>query len=104
MGRSSMGNDAKKTELVPGTLEMLILKTIEHNAGPRHAKGTASYTKQISNDVRQVEEASLSRALQRWAIKGWVKAEWGLSKNTRRARLYKLTPAGRKQLKREVAD
>jgi PadR family transcriptional regulator, regulatory protein PadR len=99
-----MGNEAKKTELVPGTLEMLILKTIERNAEPMHGYGIARYIKQISGDVLQVEEGSLYPALQRLAIKGWVKAEWGQSENNRRARLYKLTPAGRKQLKQEVAD
>jgi len=99
-----MGSDAKKTELVPGTLEMLILKTIERNAEPMHGYGIARYIKQTSNDVLQVEEGSLYPALQRLAIKGWVKAEWGQSENNRRARLYKLTPAGRKRLKQEVAD
>jgi PadR family transcriptional regulator PadR len=99
-----MGNDAKKTELMPGTLEMLILKTIERNAGPMHGYGIARYIKQTSNDVLQVEEGSLYPALQRLALKGWVKAEWGQSENNRRARLYKLTPAGRKRLKQEVAD
>jgi transcriptional regulator len=69
-----------------------------------HGYGIARYIKQISNDVLQVEEGSLYPALQRLAIKGWVKAEWGQSENNRRARLYKLTPAGRKQLKQEVAD
>jgi transcriptional regulator len=99
-----MGSDAKKTELVPGTLDMLILKTLERNAEPMHGYGVARYIKQISGDVLQVEEGSLYPALQRLAIKGWVKAEWGQSENNRRARLYKLTPAGRKQLKQEVAD
>ena len=99
-----MGNDTKKTELMPGTLDMLILKTLERNARPMHGYGIASYIKQISNDVLRVEEGSLYPALQRLAIKGWVKAEWGQSENNRRARLYKLTPAGRKQLKQEVAD
>jgi PadR family transcriptional regulator, regulatory protein PadR len=90
--------------LAPGTLEMLIHKTIERNAGPMRGHGIARYIKQISNDALRVEEGSLYQALQRLAIKGWVKAEWGQSENNRRARLYKLTPAGRKQLKREVAD
>jgi len=99
-----MGHDAKKTELTPGTLEMLILKTIERNAGPMRGYGIARYIKQISGDVLQVEEGSLYPALQRLAIKGWVKAEWGQSENNRRARLYELTPAGRKQLKQEIAD
>jgi PadR family transcriptional regulator, regulatory protein PadR len=99
-----MENDAKKAELVPGTLEMLILKTMERNAEPMHGYGIARYIKQISGDVLQVEEGSLYPALQRLAIKGWVKAEWGQSENNRRARFYKLTPAGRKRLKQEVAD
>jgi transcriptional regulator len=99
-----MKNDAKKAELVPGTLEMLILKTLERNAEPMHGYGIARYIKQISGDVLQVEEGSLYPALQRLAIKGWVKAEWGQSENNRRARFYKLTPAGLKQLKQEVAD
>src|SRR5215475_5640676 len=85
-------------------LETLILKTIERDAGPMRGYGIARYTRQISNDAPQVEEGSRYPALQRLAIKGWVKAEWGQSENNRRARLYKLTPAGRKQLKREVAD
>jgi PadR family transcriptional regulator len=99
-----MGNDAKKSEPAPGALEMLILKTIERNAGPIHGYGIARYIKQVSDDALHVEEGSLYPALQRLAIKGWVKAEWGQSENNRRARLYKLTPAGRKQLKQEVAD
>jgi PadR family transcriptional regulator len=95
-----MGSDAKKTELGPGTLEMLILKTLERNA----EHGIAHYIKRISNDVLQVEEGSLYPALQRLALKGWVKSEWGPSENNRRARYYKLTPTGRKQVKQEVAD
>jgi transcriptional regulator len=69
-----------------------------------HGYGIALYLKQISKDVLQVEEGSLYPALQRLAIKGWVKAEWGQSDNKRRARFYKLTPAGRKQLRQEAAD
>ncbi len=101
-----MGRDktSHKTELLPGTLEMLILKTLERNAAPMHGYGIALYLKQTSRDVLQVEEGSLYPALQRLAIKGWVKAEWGQSENNRRARYYNLTPAGRKQLKQEVAD
>src|SRR5215467_12469118 len=99
-----MGNDAKKTELMPGTLEMLILKTLERKAEPMHGYGIAQYIKQISNDVLQVEEGSLYPALQRLALKSWVKTNWGQSENNRRARFYTLTPAGRNQLKQEVAD
>ena len=93
-----------KTELLPGTLEMLILKSLERNAQPMHGYGISLYLKQISGDVLQVEEGSLYPALQRLAIKGWVKGEWGQSENNRRARFYKLTPDGRKQLKEEVAN
>jgi PadR family transcriptional regulator PadR len=97
-------NNPQKAEMLPGTLEMLILKTLERNAQPMHGYGIALYLKQISQDVLKVEEGSLYPALQRLAIKGWVKAEWGQSDNNRRARFYKLTPSGRKQLKQEEAD
>src|SRR5919198_4513563 len=101
-----MGSDKipQKLEMLPGTLEMLILKALQRNDEPMHGYGIALYLKQISEDVLQVEEGSLYPALQRLALKGWVKAEWGKSENNRRARYYKLTPAGRKQLKQEVAD
>ena len=99
-----MGVDAKKTELAPWTLEMLILKNLGRNAGPMDGYGIAHYIKRSSNDALRVEEGSLYPTLQRLALKGWVKSEWGPSENNRRARHYKLTPAGRKQLKREVAD
>ena len=100
-----MGRDKRppKTELLPGTLEMLILKSLERNSGPMHGYGIALYLKQVSKDVLKVEEGSLYPALQRLAIKGWVKAEWAQSDNNRRARYYRLTPAGRKQLRQEEA-
>ncbi len=101
MGRNQR---PQKTELLPGTLEMLILKSLERNAEPMHGHGIALYLKQISNKVLHVEEGSLYPALQRLAIKGWVQAEWGQSENNRRARYYKLTSTGRKQLKQEVAN
>src|SRR3712207_4120951 len=101
MGREK---SPQKTEMLPGTLEMLILKSLERNAEPMHGYGIALYLKQISQDVLQVEEGSLYPALQRLAIKGWVTAEWGQSENNRRARFYRLTLAGRKQLRQETAD
>lgn len=94
----------KKTEMMPGTLELLILKTLERHHDPLHGYGIAQHIKKASDDVLQVEEGSLYPALQRLAIKGWVKAVWGISDNNRRARFYRLTPAGRKHLVREVAD
>jgi PadR family transcriptional regulator, regulatory protein PadR len=87
---------ASKNELLPGTLEMLILQTLIRE--PMHGYGIAQRIQVISDDVLQVEEGSLYPALQRLLVKGWVKAEWGTSENNRRARYYTLTAAGRKQL------
>jgi PadR family transcriptional regulator, regulatory protein PadR len=84
----------------PGTLYMLILKTLVR--GPMHGYGIAEHIQQISQDVLDVEEGSLYPALQRMLIKGWVRAEWGVSDNNRRARYYHLTPLGRKQLTAEL--
>jgi PadR family transcriptional regulator, regulatory protein PadR len=94
----------KKTEMVPGTLDMLILKTLERNREPMHGYGIAQYLRRTTEDVLRVEEGSLYPALQRLAIKGWLKAEWGQSEKNHRARFYRLTTAGRKQLRQEVAD
>ncbi len=96
-------NDANlRTEIPPGTLYMLILKTLAR--GPMHGYGIAQHIQQISEDVLQVEEGSLYPALQRMLIKGWVMAEWRQSENNRRARYYRLTPAGRKQLSVELSQ
>jgi PadR family transcriptional regulator, regulatory protein PadR len=92
-----------RTEIPPGTLYMLILKTLAR-IGPMHGYGVAQYIQQTSEEVLQVEEGSLYPALQRMLIKGWVDAEWKQSENNRRARFYKLTPDGRKQLTRELRD
>jgi PadR family transcriptional regulator PadR len=92
----------EKNELLPGTLEMLILKTLSH--GPLHGYGIAQFIHQRSQDILQVEEGSLYPALQRMQVKGWVTSEWRQSANNRRARFYKLTPAGRKQLGVEVEN
>jgi PadR family transcriptional regulator, regulatory protein PadR len=72
--------------------------------GPMHGYGIAEHIQRMSNSVLQVEEGSLYPALQRMLIKGWVKAEWGTSENNRRARYYRLTPGGRKQMGDEVAE
>ena len=100
-----MGKEEASTriEIPPGTLYMLILKTLSR-LGPMHGYGIAQHIQQTSEDVLQVEEGSLYPALQRMLIKGWVAAEWGQSDNNRRARYYRLTPAGRKQLGVEVAE
>ena len=84
------------SELLPGTLDLLILKTLTH--GSQHGYGIARHLKTVSDDVLQVGESSLYPALQRLLLNGWVKAVWGTSDNNRRARFYTLTAAGRKQL------
>ncbi|MGH9764626.1 MAG: PadR family transcriptional regulator [Blastocatellia bacterium] len=99
-----MEKNSSKTDLLPGTLEMLILKSLDRNPAPMHGYGIAQYIKQISREVLRVEEGSLYPALQRLMVKGWVKTEWGQSENNRRARYYHLTASGRRQLAREMAD
>jgi len=89
-------------ELLPGTLDLLILKAL--NRGPRHGYAIMQALKERSDEVVQVGESSRYPALQRLLLNGWVKAEWGSSENNRRARYYTLTPAGRKQLASERAD
>jgi PadR family transcriptional regulator, regulatory protein PadR len=91
-----------RTEIPPGTLYLLILKTLE--SGPRHGYGIAERIQLLSDDVLTVEEGSLYPALQRMLIKGWVVGEWQQSENNRRARYYQLTPAGRKQLGLELSE
>ena len=85
-----------KNDLLPGTLDMLVLKTLTR--GTLHGYAIAQLLRQLSDDVLQVEEGSLYPALQRLELNGWVDGEWGVSSNKRRARFYKLTPAGRKKL------
>ena len=92
-----------RPEIPPGTLYMLVLKSLAR-MGPMHGYGIAQHIQQISEDVLQVEEGSLYPALQRMLIKGWVAAEWKQSENNRRARYYRLTPDGRKQMTREVDE
>ena len=93
-----MGTD-KSSELLPGTLDLLVLKTIAR--GRVHGYGIAQHLKTISEDVLQVGESSLYPALQRLLLNGYVEAEWGTSENNRRARYYTLTAEGRKQLSAE---
>lgn len=97
-----MSDQKVQRELLPGTLEMLILKTLTR--GPQHGYGIAQHIQQTSEDVLQVEEGSLYPALQRLEVKGWVAAEWGVSPTGRRARNYKITAAGRKQLGLEASN
>jgi PadR family transcriptional regulator, regulatory protein PadR len=90
------------SELIPGTLEMLILKTLTR--GPAHGYGIARHLEQTSADVLQVGESSLYPALQRLLVNGWVSAQWGETDTGRRARFYRITPAGRKRFASEAAE
>jgi PadR family transcriptional regulator PadR len=89
-----------KNDLFPGTLDMMVLKTLTR--GPLHGYAIAQLLRQLSEDILQVEEGSLYPALQRLELNGWVEAEWGLSSNNRRARFYRLTASGRKTLASET--
>ena len=89
-----------KRDLLPGTLDMLVLKTL--SVAPMHGYGIAQQLKLLSRDVLQVDEGSLYPALQRMRQRGWLKAAWGQTANNQRARYYTITPAGRKQLGEEA--
>ena len=92
-----------RDEIPPGTLYLLILKTLAHS-GELHGYEIANSIQRISDDVLQIEEGSLYPALQRMLIKGWVAAEWRQTENKRRARYYRLTAAGKKRLEAEVSQ
>ena len=93
----------QRDEIPPGTLDLLILKTLALHR-ELHGYEIANSILCTSNEVLQVEEGSLYPALQRMLIKGWVTAEWGVTAGNRRARYYKLTAAGRKQLAAELSQ
>jgi len=97
-----MGTKPEVLELLPGTLDLLILKALTREA--RHGYAIVQTLKEQSDEVLQVGESSLYPALQRLLLNGWVKAEWGASENNRRARFYTLTAAGRKRLASERED
>jgi len=90
------------TDLLQGTLDMLILRTLA--PGQEHGWAIAQRIQQISNDVLQIGQGSLYPALHRLEYRGWIRAEWGASENHRRARFYSLTDAGRRQLDAELEN
>src|SRR6188474_1412127 len=92
----------KPTDLVQGTVDLLIMKTIALE--PLHGWAIAQRIRQLSDDILQVQQGSLYPALQRLEKQGWITAEWGASENNRRARFYRLTKAGHKRLTKEEAD
>jgi transcriptional regulator len=94
-----MGGPTEPPDLLPGTLDLLILRSLVR--GSLHGYGIVQHIRSHSEEVLQVGESSLYPALQRLLLNGWVKAEWGLSENNRRARYYTMTAAGRKHLAAE---
>ena len=92
----------EEIDLLQGTLDMLILKAL--HLGAMHGFGISIRIQQLSSDVLQVQQGSLYPALRRLEYKGWIKADWGVSDNNRKARFYSLTGAGRKQLDRETRN
>jgi PadR family transcriptional regulator PadR len=95
-------NDLKKTDLLQGTLDMLILKVVA--LGSIHGYGISQRIQQISRDVLQVQQGSLYPALHRLEKRGWLEADWGESENGRQAKFYRLSPLGRRQLSAEEAS
>jgi PadR family transcriptional regulator, regulatory protein PadR len=93
---------AEPLDLMQGTLDVLILKTLTWE--PMHGYGVSRWIRQRTDDVLLVEDAALYQALHRLERKGWIESEWGLSENNRRAKFYALTVAGRKQLRTEAAN
>ena len=91
-----------RTDLMQGTLELLILKTLSREA--MQGYGIAQRIHEAVDDLLKIEDGSLYPALYRMEERGWVKSEWGVSENNRRARFYKLTRAGRRQLDGESAN
>src|SRR5213592_1414296 len=95
-----MGNTSNEGELLPGTLDMLILKAVTR--GAMHGYGIAQFIQQASREVLRVEEGALYPALHRLEVRGLLKSEWGTSDNNRRAKFYKLTALGRRELDNEA--
>jgi len=91
-----------QNDMPPGALVLLILRVLR--SGPLHGYGIAQRIHVLSSDVLRVEEGSLYPALQRILIKGWATSEWGVSDTNRQVRVYRLTPAGRKQLDAKRSD
>jgi transcriptional regulator len=92
----------EQMDLLQGTLDLLILKTLA--LGPMHGWGIAQRIQQVSKDALQVGQGSLYPALARLEQRGWISSEWSISENNRRAKFYSLSPAGSKQLKKELGE
>jgi PadR family transcriptional regulator, regulatory protein PadR len=94
-------SESEKAELLPGTLDLIILKTLD-TLGPLHGYGITRRIRQVSEDLIRLNQGTLYPALLRLEQKGWIRSEWGLTETKRQARFYKLTAAGRRQLGQEA--
>ncbi|MBK9241095.1 MAG: PadR family transcriptional regulator [Acidobacteria bacterium] len=97
-----MGLTNTASDLIPGTLELLVLKALM--SGAKHGYAIADHLRMASGEVLEVGESALYPALQRLLLNGWVKGDWGVSENNRRAKFYTLTPVGRRHLEQERAE
>jgi PadR family transcriptional regulator, regulatory protein PadR len=95
--------DIKKSEVLQGTLDLMILKTL-HALGPMHGFGVARRIEQVSRDILQLNEGTVYTSLLRLQQQGWITAEWGLSENNRKAKFYSITKRGQKQLEVETEN
>ncbi len=95
-----MGANDGRSEVLQGTLDLLLLKTLE-TLGPMHGWGIARRLEQVSGNVLQMNQGTVYPALLRLEQAGWIRSDWGVSENNRRARFYVLTPAGRRRLRSE---
>jgi PadR family transcriptional regulator len=93
----------KKTDLLQGTLDLMVLKTLE-SMGPLHGYGIARRIEQVSGDALNLNQGTIYPALLRLEQRGWIKAEWGVSESNRRAKFYELRKKGRKQIKKETRE
>jgi PadR family transcriptional regulator, regulatory protein PadR len=92
-----------KTDVLQGTLDLMVLKTLEA-LGPLHGYGIARRIEQVSENLLQLNQGTLYPALLRLQQRGWIKSEWGTSENNRKAKFYQLSPAGRRQLAVEAKN
>ena len=98
-----MSTGAAKTDILQGTLDLMVLRTLE-TMGPQHGFGLAKRIQQISRGALDLNQGTLYPALLRLEQRGWVQSEWGASESNRRAKFYRLTRAGRRQVERESQD
>jgi len=92
-----------RSDILQGTLDLMVLKTLD-GLGPLHGYGIARRIEQVSEGVLELNQGTIYPALLRLQQRDWIKAEWGVSENNRRAKYYSLTRAGRKQLEAETED